>query len=219
MAEYTVYSTSLPVSETNIRNLAAIRDRVLKNLGSDSDFYPNDLIDEYIVMGFNHIAEEVEMHELSDEQTTQSGIYLYDIPDETIQINTVLYDNKVLIKKEKKEILKLYNGISPENITGTPEYFCRENLTQIRLYPTPSAEKTLTINYSSYPTDLTNDSDISQFLRRADFIAECFATFMLKYQDGETDMGARYERLYYDNLTRLKMVQIDMPQFIVKEDE
>jgi len=197
------------------RDLSAIRARVQKNCDNDSVFFPNSEVDQFINEAFNNLAEDSQVNETSSDTTTTSGTYLYSIPSNCIQITEVTYDNELLDKREKEFILGLYDSNStPSDKTGTPSAWSYESLTQIRLYPTPDAAKTLTIYYTSYPTELTDDTDESTFLKRADQYAEFYATKRCALMDKEMGVASYYERLEKEAWKRFIQIQKKKPQYM-----
>ena len=191
-----IQATGSAVTTVDTRSLSAIRSRVLKNLGSDSDYYPNDEIDEYINICLDECAEMSGANEATDTQTTVVGTYEYTLDDAVIQVRAVIYDSRVLDKVDYVTMLSLYGDNTATELTGTPYCWASYGVNKIRLFPTPDEAVTLEIVSTSYADPLATDSDYSVFLRTVDRLAEYFATAMLAGRDDENGKYSLYMSLY-----------------------
>jgi len=219
MADITITATASSVTAVGTRSLSALRSEVLKNLGSDNDYFTDDDIDYFIIKAFDNMAEECQSNMLEDTQTATPGTYLYDIPEEAIAIQDITYDNALLEKIEKKDMLKKFSsGHTPATVTGTPTQWCMYSLTQVMLYPTPDSADNIVMHYVGYPANLADDSDTSSFIRKADQVAAFYATAMLAARDTENTQFGIYYKLYKEAMNKFLMNQIKKPQHLSGSD-
>lgn len=207
-----IQASGSTITTIDTRSLASIRERVLKNLGADSEYFQNEDIDEYINQALDECAEITQAIEKTSLQNTVSGTYLYNLESDVIQVKSICYDNNMLKKVELSTIISLYGGNSPETVTGKPYYWAQYSLNQIWVFPTPNEIKTLSIISSVYDTPLANDSDYSSFLRAVDKLCEYFATYMLALRDDEHGKASAYKALYDKLKRRFKLLSKKRPR-------
>lgn len=214
MADIEITAISAATGSASVRSLSSIRTRVQKNLGNDTDYFPDSDVDEYINQALDECAEISGAYQQVDSQTTASGTYLYTLPSNCIQVKEVLYNGAPLSKRDLNYILQFFGeGDDPADSTGVPNYYADYSLTQLWLYPTPSAAQTLQIIYSGYPSALSADGDYSPFLKIVDRIAENWATSRMYLRDQEPGQASYYERLYKKDRARFHVMCKNKPLF------
>lgn len=201
------------------RALSSLRSKVIKNLGNDSDYFEDDDIDNDILDALDECAELSKEYEAVDSTTTTvDGTRTYTKPTAAIGINAVVYNDILLDKIDKKEMLALYdNNSTPEAVKGLPSAWCNWSLTQIALYPAPNEAKTLEFHYFGYPSDL-GENDTSGFIRSIDKVAVNYATAEGWARDGEDGKYALYNGKYERAKARFLVNQKNYPQFWAKQE-
>lgn len=214
MGESTFQATSATTPSSSRLTFASIVSTVLKNLEKDSKWFPNEDIEYYVLQCFDLMSEQTGVVKTFNEQQTVSGTQTYDKPANLIAITSVSYDYFDLIKQEKEKILKLYNASqTPSTVTGMPNAWFDNSITQIGLFPTPQDIKTLRIYYYTYQEDLS-DEETPVFLRSVNSIAENYATYMLLARDKENTSFGMYKNMYDEGMRKFLILQKSTPQYM-----
>ena len=212
MANIIITAVSTPGYSPSARDKAAIRDRIRKNLGNDSAYFPDADIDGYINQAFDECSE-ISRSEITSETTASvAGTYLYTKPTDVVLITDVTYDNAPLKKINLDEVLKMSEGEGgPAGQTGTPEYWVDYGVSQIWLYPAPSEVKNIVVYYAKYADELSAETSTSTFMKAADRVAEFYATSLLAERDDEKEKADRYYRRYVKQKARFHLMQKNRP--------
>jgi len=219
MADIEIVAISAPGHAASARDKEAIRIRVRKNLGGDSDYFTDSDIDAYINQAYDECSE-ISRSEITSETTAAvSGTYLYDKPDDVVEITEVTFNGETLKKVNLDEILDMANGEEDfSTLTGTPAYWVDYGVSSLWLYPTPETTENIIVFYSKYADELSSDTATSSFMKIADRVAEFYATSLLAERDDEIEKSNRYDRRYKKQKARFHLMQKNKPKATKQSD-
>lgn len=191
--------------------LSAVINRV-RNSAGDTDalqFTDASLLD-WINDGIRECALSNNLLQKTATQLSVPGVGTYTLPNDILKLYTVRYDSTKLEVLTLEEFDQRFSGAQGDTSVDTPGV-CYIWAGSLHLYPTPSAEHNISIEYIYYPQELSTDNldaelplPVGYHSRIVDF---CLA--QVAQQDDDINRYASKMQEFYTGVQLLK----DQPEY------